>query len=292
MAMHALPLLIIVLLLAGCGTSRTEAPAPDIPPALRHWPAQSNPQGVILGLHSFGDHGDAFALIAPCLNSAGYHLYSYDQAGFGLRQQQGRWAGERQLVGDASHLAQTLSEKHNMPVYLLGESLGGAVAILASLEAPEAVAGLILAAPAVREGIRLRYGWNALIAAGAAIWPGYRFQVERQPDDPALAPQAAQRLATDPKVMRQVRLDSYWGLIQIADRASDQAPLVTHPSLLLYGGQDQAVPQVGIERLHRHLSAAQPPDHRYHFYPDGPHFLLQGHNWQQVCMDINRWLQL
>jgi len=81
-------------------------------------------------------------------------------------------------------------------------------------------------------------------------------------------------------------MDAYWGLIQLADSASDQAPSLQTPSLLLYGGKDNSVPEAGINHLRDHLADRG----EYRFYPQGPHLLLQGPQWQTVADHILDWV--
>ncbi|MDX1803956.1 MAG: alpha/beta fold hydrolase [Alcanivorax sp.] len=275
----------LMLVLSGCAHNPSIAPA--LSPTLRQWtPDTDTPRGVILGLHSFGDFGAAFDLLGPDLANHGYLVRSYDQAGFGDRGLHGYWAGQPRLVADACGQIRDLAQHYRQKVWLIGESLGGAVAMLAALQCSDQVAGLVLAAPAVREGIRFRYGWNALIKTAATVWPGYLLNVDRDPDDPTLTPYSAHRLARDPRVMRKVRMDCYWGLIQLADSASDQAGELKQPTLLLYGGKDESVPVAGITHLRQHLQGHL----NYHFYPQGPHLLLQSRQWQTVAGDILQWL--
>lgn len=285
--MSALKPLLLLLLVAGLAACAGRTPVPPL--ELRTWTAPGEPKAVILALHSFGDYSAAFDLAAPDLAAAGYEVYGYDQAGFGERMlPDGRWAGEERLVADATETARRLAAKHpGVPLLLLGESLGGAVAMLVASRHPEVpLSGLILAAPAVREGIRLRYGWNVLIASAATVAPGYHLDVARPPDDPELVPQAAQRRARDPLVMQQVRMDAYWGLIKLADNASDEAGLIQVPTLLLYGGLDTSVPAVGIRRLRERLGLHGD----YQHFPQGPHLLLQGRHWPRVTAAIEHWI--
>lgn len=256
-------------------------------PPLKTWLPETTPRAAILGLHSFGDYSAAFDHVGPWFAQRGYALYAWDQRGFGAHDKAGEWPGGDILEQDLVHVIDTVRKHHNGPLFILGESLGGAVAINVAARNPHLdIDGLILLAPAVREGIRLRYGWNLAINTAALFRPGYLLEVERRANDPRFRPASAQRLANDPHVLREVRMDAYQGLIRYADRASDIAPALQQPVLLMYGGEDNSVPAVSIQRLREHLGDRA----SYRFYPDGPHLLLQGRQWEQVLTDSLDWL--
>src|SRR5579883_1880038 len=122
---------------------------------LRRWLPQGPPRAVILALHGFNDYSQAFAEPAMAWAREGIATYAHDQRGFGAAPGRGRWWGTEALAADALAASGILRRRYpGVPLYLLGKSMGGAVAIVAvtgaaGLPAP-AVDGVILAAPAVQ----------------------------------------------------------------------------------------------------------------------------------------------
>lgn len=226
-------------------------------------------RGAIAALHSFGDYGRAFERLGPRLAEAGYEVVAIDQRGFGRNLEPGRWPGTDALVADALDLTQALIAETSAPVWLLGESMGGAVAVAsASGNHGGGIAGMILAAPALREGIPYRYGWNVILAGLATFVPWYRPSIIHVDD--RLVPEAQARLGHAPEVQRSTRLDTYYGLIRLADAASDAAGDVTVPTLLLYGSADSSVRPVSICAFARQV----PGPLTARVYPGGLHRIL------------------
>ena len=257
---------------------------------LRSWQPEGVPRAVVIALHSHGDHHQAFEHWAGWFNARGIALYSYDQAGFGRRANAGRWPGHEQLEKELADTVDAIRKHYDVPLFLLGESLSAAVAINVASERPAGdIAGLILAAPAIREGIPMRLGWNLLIGSAATLAPGYVLEVNRDANDPRFYGPSARRLATDDLVHRRVRMEAYWGLIKLADRASERIRHIRQPALLMYGGNDTSVPAESIRRGVAHLR--QVTDVRYHFYPEGIHLLLQSAMWRTYASDLEDWLE-
>ena len=90
------------------------------------------PRAVVLALHGFNDYSYAFDLPATYWAEHGVITYAYDQRGFGDSPTHGFWSGPEALVRDTNTITRLLRARHpNLPIYLLGESMGGAV-LLAS----------------------------------------------------------------------------------------------------------------------------------------------------------------
>ena len=124
---------------------------------LKTWMPHGSPRAVIVALHGFNDYSNAFAQPAQSWVGCGIATYAFDQRGFGGAPYRGRWAGTDRMARDAALAVRLIERRHpQLPVYLLGESMGGAVALAAMTGSdPPPVAGLILVAPAARGRVAL-----------------------------------------------------------------------------------------------------------------------------------------
>ncbi|MEQ1889990.1 MAG: alpha/beta fold hydrolase, partial [Alphaproteobacteria bacterium] len=112
----------------------------------------SSPTAIIVALHGFNDYRTEFDMAAAWWMQHGITTYAYDQRGFGGAPQRGVWPGAGVMANDARNLIDLVRKAHpDQRVYLLGMSMGGAVALeLAGSSRPPDIDGVILAAPAVR----------------------------------------------------------------------------------------------------------------------------------------------
>jgi alpha-beta hydrolase superfamily lysophospholipase len=253
------------------------------------WPAANGPPtAVILGLHGFGDYRKAWEDPAEIWAKAGITTYSYDQRGFGGSPTRGRWPGTEALVDDAKAMAALLRAKYpGVPLYLAGESMGGAVTLVAADRGVE-VDGLILSATALRS--RETFG----PVASAGLWffahtipwmPSGPTSIDYMPTD---NPKTLEKLRKDPMMLRQVRLDMGYGLIDLMDAARASAEHVHQPYLMLHGLGDRIIPQEPV----RAAIEVMPPrtDSKLAFYKEGYHLLLRDKEGKRVAADVVAWV--
>ncbi|HRQ82296.1 MAG TPA: alpha/beta fold hydrolase, partial [Azospirillaceae bacterium] len=101
---------------------------------LRRWtPEPGIPtRAVVLALHGFNDYSKSFDGPGGYFAGRGVAVYAYDQRGFGATRDPGVWAGGETLAADARAALTLLVNAHpGLPLFLMGESMGGAAAILA-----------------------------------------------------------------------------------------------------------------------------------------------------------------
>lgn len=253
------------------------------------WPAaEGAPKVVILGLHGFGDYRNAFEEPAEIWSRAGIATYAYDQRGFGGSPSRGRWPGTDTMVDDARAVAALLRARHpGVPLYLVGESMGGAVALVAVDRGIE-VDGLVLSAPALRS----RDTFGPLASGG--LWffahtipwmPAGPTSIDYKPTD---NPKTMEKLRKDPLMLRQPRLDMGYGLVDLMDAARDSAERVPVPYLMMHGLGDRIVPQEPV----RAAIEVMPPrlDSKLAFYKKGYHLLMRDKEGPIVSTDVVVWI--
>ena len=250
--------------------------------------APAEPKAVIVALHGFNDYRTAFAEAAQWWAGRGLVTYAYDQRGFGEAPERGIWGGSAAMASDARAFVRLVKARHpGLPVYLIGDSMGGAVTLLALAgeNAPE-VAGAVLVAPAVWGGRALNpaFRFGIWFAAHTAPWNYATGQgLRRIPSD---NDEMLRRLGRDPLVIKRTRVDAVYGLTQLMGEALDAAPTVKAPLLVLYGRRDEIVPAGSISELVATLKAP----HRVAYYDDGYHMLLRDLQGQAVWRDVASWI--
>lgn len=257
---------------------------------LRIW-ATPNPKAVIIGVHGFNDYSNAFDMPGRWFIEHGISVYAFDQRGFGRAPGRGLWAGDARMADDLDAVVKLVRAQHpNVPVYLLGESMGGGVVMRAfALPNPPKVDGVILAAPAV-------WGWRSMNAFyDVALWTSAHMLPEMtvtgrglniRPSDNI---EMLRALGRDPLVIKETQVGTIYGLVNLMDGAYEAAARIDVPVLLLYGAHDQIVPELPVADALSAMRAGHVPVTPA-CYKNGYHMLLRDLERQIVWTDIANWI--
>ena len=256
---------------------------------LRHWNA-AQPKALIVALHGMSDYSEAFDMPGPWWAAHGVTVYAYDQRGFGRSPDPGIWAGADVMRGDLDDFVDAVHAKYpNLPVYALGESMGGAV-VLSSLasNAPPHVAGVILVAPAVWSRGDMPFYYGTALWVGAHTFPYAHLSGEGLNILPSDNFPILRKLAHDPVYQHDARIDQVYGLADLMDQAKSAPERMTEdpPILFLYGEKDQVIPRGPTETV----KAALGPRATVIRYPDGYHMLLRDLEGERVWNDVLSWI--
>lgn len=259
---------------------------------VKSWRPEGAPKAVILALHGFNDYRNAFDPSATEWAKAGVLTYAYDQRGHGEAPDQGIWPGTAPLVRDAGDMARLLRARHpDTKLYLLGESMGAAVAIVAlAADQPPPVDGAILAAPALwgRAGMPALQANSLDFLAHAMPWfPVGGGGTGRVPSDniPML-----RQLGSDKLVQKYNRIDTVYGLVNLMDDAQAAAPCFAATALILYGDNEQLIPKGPVDTFLKNLPADAAQRQRLAVYPQGFHMLLRDLDAATVRQDVLAWI--
>ncbi len=262
---------------------------------LRSWLPPAPPWAVVVALHGFNDHANAFADPAAILAHRGIATFAYDQRGFGRTASRGRWAGTAAMIDDALGVVAVLRQRYpGLPLHVMGESMGAAVAILAAEHAGGAggADGFILLAPAVwgraTMSIFERAGLWLADFLPAITWSPRLLPVTiRVSDNTAML----RALHDDPLVIKTTRSDTLTGLVDLMGAALDAAPHFNGRALILYGERDEIVPRAPVARFVAALPEAALSRQRVALYPAGYHLLLRDLAGPLVTADLAAWLR-
>lgn len=255
---------------------------------LRTWGTPT--RGIVLALHGFNDYSNFINDAAINMATHGIQTIAFDQRGFGQTASRGFWSGTDKMLQDVFELSLLIKKQHpTTPIILFGESMGGAVALLASTRFKNLpIDRLILSAPAV-------WGWDTMpwyqrwalsIASYTIPWMTFSGQgLKIKPSDniPML-----RALSQDPSLIRATRVDAMHGLTKLMGQALEQSSQLSKPTLILYGEKDEIIPKEPTSLMLSRL----PKDNEttIALYKNGYHMLLRDLQGDTVLKDILAWL--
>ncbi|KAA5606334.1 lysophospholipase [Roseospira marina] len=261
---------------------------------LTRWCRVDEPTAVVLALHGFNDYANAFQEVGPFLANRGLEVWAIDQRGFGRGAGRGLWAGLGRLTQDLRLLvALARRARPGRRVLVLGESMGGAVAMVAAADParPLNADGLVLSAPAVWGRDAMPWLYRATLDVTAALLPGLHVTGEGLDIWPSDNIEMLRQLGQDPLMIRETRADTIQGLVDLMDAAMHAAARVPPPFLVLTGLNDQIIPAEPTRTaLSVMVGAGDDPARRAALYPDGWHMLLRDLGGVVPLEDIIAWI--
>ena len=259
---------------------------------MRRWLPVDKPRAVIVAVHGFNDYGNAFAMPGPWFAERGIAAVAYDQRGFGAAPHHGLWAGATAMTGDLGAITAAVASQHpGIPLYLLGDSMGGAVVMTALAgKDPPATAGAILVAPAVWGRATMPVYQRAALWLAAHTVPWLTLSgrgLKRRASDNI---EMLRALGRDPLIIKATRIDVLWGLTNLMDDALAAAPKLTAPALILYGRNDEIIPPEPVTRMLDSIPADARVRQQVTYYDSGWHMLLRDLGREAVWRDILSWI--
>jgi alpha-beta hydrolase superfamily lysophospholipase len=251
------------------------------------WQART-PDGIVVIVHGASEHSDRYAHVARRLVDEGYAVYASDHQGHG--RSEGPRALVRRMADAVSDLDQLVvlaqGEHPEVPLFMLGHSMGGTVALRYTLAHQDHLSGLILSGPLA-----------ALEAAPAPMRLAGRILSALVPTLPLVSIDAS-LVSRDPEVVRAYVADplvhhgrlparTVAELAAAIDSLPSDVGAIRIPTLILYGTADRLCPPAGSQMLSQRIGA---DDIEVKAYQGLYHEILNEPEREVVLSDICAWL--
>ena len=258
---------------------------------LSRWQPDGDTQAVLLSLHGLNDYSHAFDNLGQYLANRGITVIAYDQRGFGNTEGRGLWHGSERMHTDLVIMTSLLRQQYaDTPLYLLGESMGGAVVLSSLASEPLDVDGALLVAPAVWARSTMPYYQRIALWIGAHTLPAKQLTGEGLDIKPSDNIEMLQALADDDMVIKATRIDVLYGISNLMDTAALASSGVSGNILLLYGEHDEIIPAEPTCQLFEQLSHNGTSQLSTIIYEQGYHMLTRDLQAAVVLEDIATWI--
>lgn len=257
----------------------------------RFWTPEASSKALIIIQHGYAEHSARYEEAARILTDQGYAVAAMDLPGHG--KSSGKRAFTDNFGKYVDELDNFISIAKNsfpdIPVFLLGHSMGGAISIMACMKNINAVDGLILSGAAIRLTSFLPQ--NAIYAISEKL-------ASHMPER-GLIKLSSKLVSRDKKVVKAYEKDPlcYHGPIPFSTlREMSGAGLfieknmkmLTTPVLILHGGSDRITDPAGSRMLY---SAAGSPERTLKIFNGLYHEIISEPEKEAVFKTITEWIR-
>jgi len=254
----------------------------------RTWRPPDAARALVIALHGLGDHSGLYPMLGESLLPRGITVHAPDLRG------NGRSPGQRGYVGSMEELREDLrclvtrtsAEAPGAPVFLVGISLGGLLALDYALHRPDGVRGVIALSPPLGQ-----LGVPApLLALGrvlSRVWPRFSLQTGMDLTGLSRDPAVIERVLGDPLFHRRGTARLSTEVTAAIARLQAAAPRFPLPLLVMHGTADRMVPSEGSRRF---VARVGHPDKRLIEYPGAYHALVADLDHERVLADLGSWI--
>jgi len=254
----------------------------------RAWRPKTDARGVLVVVHGLKDHSARYGDFAIGLAKRGFSVRSYDHRGHG------RSDGKSQRVDDFEDFVTDLDAfvkrgkeaEPNAPVFVLGHSMGGAIATGYALDHQDEIAGLVLSAPALATDA----GGGAKFGAhfASALFPGAgvaKLPIEKF----SRAPSVLAAAKSDPLVdLSEVPARTIAGLLDMMDHIEENRARFKLPVLGMHGAIDEITLPAGTREF---IGGVASKDKTLWTCPKLVHDLLHEPEGAEMADGVARWLE-
>jgi alpha-beta hydrolase superfamily lysophospholipase len=254
------------------------------------WLPAIAPRAVIVIAHGLAEHGGRYETLAGELVEREYAVYAIDHRGHG------RSSGSRANIDRFTHLVADFcaftgrcARQHvDTPVFMLGHSMGGAVAFASALRLQHMLRGLVLSAPALAMDQSVPPLQEMVVRLLSVVAPNagaLTLPADAVSRDPAVVAQYVADPLVHHKAIPARTLVELLGAMQ---GFAASAPDLLLPTLVLHGTADKLVPLAATQPVYRAFGTSE---RVVKLYEGLYHEVFNEPERETVTSDLFRWLE-
>ncbi|MFN2289765.1 MAG: lysophospholipase [Anaerolineae bacterium] len=254
----------------------------------QRWRPEGIPRASLAVIHGFGEHSGRYGNVVDWFVPRGYAIYALDQRGYG-RSPGGRghvnaFSEYRQDV--AAFLDLVRNAEAGRPLFLLGHSLGGLIALDYSLHDPSGLDGVIASGPTLGT-VGVSPFLLLLSKALSRLWPSLTLETGLEVAALSRDQAVVDAYVSDPLVhnLGTPRLGTE--MAKAAERAQGHAADLALPCLILHGGADRLCDPKDSRAFFDKVTFADKQRHEYEGYY---HEIFNDVDKEVVFADMEAWL--
>lgn len=256
----------------------------------QYWQPEASAHAVLLIAHGAGEHSGRYQRFAEYFVRAGYAVAALDHPGHG--RSDGERCHMRSLEDYLSTLRQfqqqVAADFPDVPLFLLGHSMGGLIAALYVTRHQKELAGCILSGPAIASELQPPWVQLLIIRLLSSIAPKLGV-LQLDASGVSRDPAEVQRYLDDPLVHKgKLTARMVAELFRGMNRVQAEAGEIRLPLLLMHGGADSMTAPAGSRLLHER---AQSEDNTLKIYEGLYHEIFNEPEREQVCADVLAWCE-
>lgn len=241
--------------------------------AFRAWEAH-NARAALVVVHGLGEHAGRYAEFGTRLASFGISTYAFDMRGHGLSEgRRGHVSSFDVFLQDVDRFRREVEglADHRVPLFLLGQSMGGLIALRYQEEYHGRFRGAIICSPWLATAMEVPR-WKAMVAPMLArLAPALPMRHGLRAEDLSRDAAVVDEYRSDPLVHGIITPRTFAEVSSAMGLALQRSDRIQQPLLLLLGDADHVVDTGRSLSFARSLAAA---DVTIKVYPGRYHELL------------------
>lgn len=255
----------------------------------QNWLPAEPPVAALIIVHGLGEYSDRYQHVAQYFTERNLAVFALDLRGHGRSGgQRGHVERFQNYLDDVTALINFAKETTpNIPLFLMGHSMGGLIVLNYALKTPQNIAAVVSSAPGLRARMKVP-GWKVTLASLMSnLAPKLSMPNGIDPINLSHDTENVAAYIADPLVHDKVSARWYTEFVNTGEWVLQHAKSMNVPTLVLQGGADPIVDPSGARDFFEGMTIA---DKKHIEYPNLYHEILNEPEKLTVLNDIEAWL--